>query len=271
MKLGICNEIFQEWDNFGRTCDYAADVGYDGIEIAPFTFAPHVSEITPEMRKRMVDCAKESEIEIIGLHWLLVGPEGLHITCEDAEVRATTTAYLQDLVHLCGEIGGSRMIFGSPKQRNVAEGQPYQEAFENARRVFEPLLPSLEEYGIVFCLEQLSNQETNFCQTAEETVDLIDAINHPNFQLILDVKAMVDEPAGRPDTIKQYQRYLKHFHANDENLKGPGFGDVDFEPIFGALKEIEYDGYVSVEVFDFEMGCVAIAGRSYEHMTKFLG
>jgi sugar phosphate isomerase/epimerase len=270
MKLGVCNEIFQEWDDFERTCDYVADVGYEGIEIAPFTFAPHVKDITKEHRDKIVKCTKENDLDVIGLHWLLVGPEGLHVTCPDDEVRKTTAEYLLDLVHLCGEIGGTRMIFGSPMQRNIEEGQQYQEAFDNSRRVFEHILPACEEYGITFCMEQLSKQETNFCQTAEETVDLIDSINHPNFQLLLDVKAMVDEPAGRADTIKKYKKYLKHFHANDENLKGPGFGDVDFEPIFGALKEIEYDGYVSVEVFDFEVGCVAIAGQSYEYMKRFV-
>jgi len=270
MKLGICNEIFQEWNDFSRTCDYIADVGYDGIEIAPFTFAPRVNDITAEQRKRIMDCTAENNLDVIGLHWLLAGPEGLHITCPDDAVRAATADYLLDVVRFCAEIGGTRMIFGSPKQRSIEEGQDFQDAFDNARRVFESIIPALEENGIVLCMEQLSSKETNFCNTVLETAELIDAINHPNFQLILDVKAMIDEPAGRPDTIRQYSRYMKHFHANDENLQGPGFGDVDFEPIIGALKDINYDGYVSVEVFDFEYGCVAIAGRSFDYMQKML-
>ena len=81
---------------------------------------------------------------------------------------------------------------------------------------------------------------------------------------------MLDEPLGRPDTIKKYAPYLKHYHANDENLKGPGFGPVNFAPILKALKEIDYDGYVSVEVFDFDMGPVGIAARSFEYMQQFV-
>ncbi len=118
--------------------------------------------------------------------------------------------------------------------------------------------------------EQLDATETNFCQTAEQTVALIDAVDHPNFKLILDTKAMIDEPAGRPATIKQYASYLRHYHANDPNLHGPGWGDVDFAPIFEALREIDYDRYVSVEVFNFEPGPVSIAGRSFEYMQKFV-
>ncbi|HIA48481.1 MAG TPA: sugar phosphate isomerase/epimerase [Candidatus Hydrogenedentes bacterium] len=270
MKFGICNEIFQEWNDFARMCDYVKDVGYDGVEIAPFTFAGNVADISAETRKEIVARAKESDVEIIGLHWLLVGPDGMHITADDKSVRDHTVQYLKDLVDCCGELGGTRMIFGSPNQRNIADGQAYEEAFGNARGVFEQILPKLAEYGIVFCMEQLSTEETNFCHTAEQTVELVESIDHPNFQLILDTKAMVDEPLGRAETIKKYAKYLKHYHANDVNLKGPGFGDVDFAPIFEALKEIEFDEYVSVEVFDFKWGCVGIAGQSFEYMQQFV-
>ncbi len=270
MKFGICSEIFEEWGDFTRTCDYVADVGYDGIEIAPFNFGEHVKDIGPETRRGIVRDAESAGVEVIGLHWLLAGPEGLHLTCRDDATRARTAEYLIELAHFCGEIGGTRMIFGSPKQRNLEEGQTHQEGFDNARAVFERVLPALEEHGIVLCMEPLAANETNFCQSAKDTVALIDAVDHPNFQLILDTKAMVDEPLGRPDTIKKYAPHLKHYHANDENLKGPGFGPVNFAPIFGALNEIDYDGYVSVEVFDFDMGAVGIAGRSFEYMQRFV-
>ena len=270
MKLGICNEIFKEWNDFGRACEYSKEAGYDGIEIAPFTFKQYVGEISAAERKTIVDQAKAADIEIIGLHWLLAGTEGLHITTKDAAVRQKTSDYLLELVECCGELGGTRMIFGSPYQRNIEEGQSYQEAFDRAQAVFEPLLPKLEEYGIVFCLEQLSSQETNFFQTAAQTVDMIEALDHPNFQLLLDTKAMIDEPLGRAGTIKKYAKYLKHYHANDANLQGPGFGDVDFAPIFEALKEIDFQDYVSVEVFDFEIGPEAIATQSMEYMAQFV-
>jgi sugar phosphate isomerase/epimerase len=269
IKFGICNEIFQEWNDFGRTCDYVKEVGYDGIEIAPFTFANHINDIPPKTRAEIVARAKESDLEIIGFHWLLNGPEGLHVTTEDRSIRAKTSQYLKDIVECCAEIGGTRLIFGSPHQRNVAEGQTYASAFDNARSVFEQLLPKLEANNIVFCMEQLASNETNFCHTAEQTVDLIKAVSHPNFQLLLDTKAMIDEPLGRAATIKKYARYLRHYHANDENLKGPGFGDTDFAPIFQALHDNHYDQYVSVEVFSFDEGCVTIAEQSYEYMNAF--
>ncbi len=270
MKLGICNEIFQDWNEWQRICDYVADVGYDGIEIAPFTFANDVNEISSETRADIRRIAEEVGLEVIGLHWLLVGPKDVHLTTADRATRERTAQYLVDLTNCCADVGGTRMIFGSPKQRNLEDGTTYQQAFDRAREVFEKVLPVLADRGVTLCMEQLSPAETNFCDTAARTVELIDAIGHPNFQLILDTKAMAQEPLSRADTIRKYAKYLRHYHANDENLKGPGFGAVDFAPIIAALKEIDFQDYVSIEVFDFDMGPTGIAGRSYEYLQRFL-
>jgi len=146
----------------------------------------------------------------------------------------------------------------------------YNQAFGHAREVFEAALPLCEECGVTICMEQLTHQETNFCQTVDETLELIEAINHPNFQLLLDTKAMAFQTEDRPALIRRCAKYLKHYHANDANLNGPGWGEVDFAPIFDALRDIGYDRYVSVEVFKFEPGPEAIARKSLEYMRRFV-
>lgn len=270
MKFGICSEIFKEWNDVGRTIDYVKSVGYDGLEIAPFTLAPYVGDIPAATRADIVKRAAAADLDILGIHWVFVGPEGVYLTHPDPAVRAFTTNYLKDLVNFCGDIGGKVIIFGSPKQRNVMDGVDYDEAFGYAREVFEAALPTCEARGVTICMEPLTHMETNFCQSAAETVKLIDAVGHPNFQLILDTKAMAFEPEGRPALIHKYASYMKHYHANDENLNGPGFGEVDFAPIFDALKEVDFQGYVSVEVFNFEPGPEVIATKSLSYMKQFV-
>jgi sugar phosphate isomerase/epimerase len=71
-----------------------------------------------------------------------------------------------------------------------------------------------------------------------------------------------------PDIIRECRGAFAYVHANDKNLKGPGFGEVDFVPIAAALKEIGYDGMVSVEVFKFDEGPEAIATRSLEYLKR---
>ena len=74
-----------------------------------------------------------------------------------------------------------------------------------------------------------------------------------------EMKAMFSESTPIPELIRQNRSMLVHFHANDPNLQGPGFGDLDFVPILEALGEIDYQGWVSVEVFDYEPGVERLA------------
>ena len=270
MKFGICSEIFKDWNDIARTVNFVRETGYDGLEIAPFTFAPYVTDIDQAMRAEIVKRAAEADLDLLGIHWVFVGPQGVHLTHPDPEVRRFTATYLKDLVNFCGDIGGRVIVFGSPKQRNVEEGVTYDQAFGYAQTIFEEAMPVCEAREVTICIEPLTHMETNFLQSAAEAVTLVDAVCHPNFQLILDTKAMAFEQDDRATLIRRYADKMKHYHANDENLNGPGFGDVDFAPIFSALKEIQYTGYVSVEVFNFDPGPETIARKSLEYMKQFV-
>jgi sugar phosphate isomerase/epimerase len=79
---------------------------------------------------------------------------------------------------------------------------------------------------------------------------------------------MCSEAKPIPQVIRETWPNFAHFHANDQNLKGPGFGEVDYKPIAAALKEVGYQGYVSVEVFSFDEGAEAIATRSLEYLKR---
>ncbi len=270
MKFGICSEIFQDWNDIDRTTSFVKEVGYDGLEVAPFTFAPYVTEISASTRTQIVKSAAAAGLDILGIHWILIGPEGLHLTSPDKPTRDRTAQYLRDLAHFCGDIGGRVMIFGSPKQRNVMDGVTVGQAIDHAVEVFESALPVCEERGVTLCMEPLSTNETNFCHTAAQTVSLIERIGHPNFRLLLDTKAMTDEEDSRASVIQKCAGHLAHYHANDANLEGPGFGEVDFAPIFSALKDCGYNDYVSVEVFKFDPGPERIARESLDYMRQFV-
>lgn len=269
MKIGICNEIFQNWE-IEEIFEFIKKLGYNGLEIAPFTLGNSVDEIEEEKIKKIKDCSKKYDIEIIGTHWLLVKPEGLSISSEDENIRKKTSEYLRKLVDFTYNIGGKIMVFGSPKQRMVNERQNY----EQVKKYFiEAILPPLEiaqKRNVYICIEPLAKKETNFINTASQAIEIIKEVKHPNLKLHLDVKAMCDEGKPIPEIIKSSAEYLYHFHVNDENLLGPGFGEVDYKPIIEALKEIGYNEYLSVEVFDFSPGAKVIAEKSIEYLKKFL-
>ena len=269
MKFGICNETYQGWD-FARTCEDAAKCGYDGIEIAPFTLAEDPGQLTEDAAAGFGRTARDAGLEVIGLHWLLLKPPGLHLTTPDDSVRQKTIAFALHLARLCAAMGGKIMVWGSPKQRSVAEDQPYEDAFRRGADAVREICEVAGPLGVTIAMEPLTVAETNFLTTAAETVRFIQQVSHPSCKLHLDVKAMSSETRSIPQIIADSREYLVHFHANDPNLRGPGFGEVDFIPIFAALKRIDYSGYVSVEVFDYRPDPQTIGRQSLQYMRKCL-
>lgn len=88
--------------------EYCANLGYDAIEIAPFTLAKLTGDFTPAERSKLREMAARYGLEICGLHWLLARTEGFHLNHSDPTVRQRTSAYLCDLVDCCADLGGKR-------------------------------------------------------------------------------------------------------------------------------------------------------------------
>ena len=174
-------------------------------------------------------------------------------------------------MEFCGDLGGTRIIVGSPKQRNVLDGVAPEQAWAWATDVFREAVRRAEDRGVVICFEPLAPAETNFVNTAAEGIRFAQQFASPAMSIILDVKAMCSEEKPIGQIIRESAGNFAYFHANDRNLKGPGFGDVDFVPIAAALREASYDGVVSVEVFKFEEGPEAIATQSLAYLRRAFG
>lgn len=270
MKFAICNEIFQGW-KIEDACTFAARVGYDAIEIAPFTLANQVTDLTSADRVRVRDAATRAGIAISGIHWVLAKTEGLHLTAPEPGVRLRTADYFVALVDFCADLGGRVIVVGSPKQRNLAEGVSIEQGWAWATEVFRDAVKQAEARGVTICLEPLAPAETNFINTAADAMRFVRQFKTPAFKIILDVKAMCSEAKPIPQIIREAWPHFGYFHANDRNLKGPGFGDVDFVPIAAALRGVGYDGTVSVEVFNFDEGPEVIATKSLEYLRRVFG
>ena len=263
MKFAFCNEMFQDVPlrEIFRT---AAEIGYDGVEIAPFTVAPSVNQVSPDARKAIRDDAAEFGLEITGLHWLLLSPEGLYLNHPDDGIRYCTRLYLCDLIKFCGDIGGRVMVAGSPKQRDVLPDQTWEATWERTRQAYMDCMPAAEENGVTICLEPLDSAQTNFINTPAEAARMVQEIDHPNFRMIIDVRATLCQGLDVTTAIHEHKDHMAYFHFNDASGNGPGFGNTDFAPILQALRDTGYKGYGSVEVFDYSHGAEHIARKSLE-------
>ena len=270
IRLGICNELFEGWD-FAEACRTVKRLGYDGLEIAPFTLAPRITDVTPSRRLELKGILEDAGLATIGLHWLLAKTEGFYLTTPDAATRRKTGDYLIALAEATRDLGGTLMVLGSPKQRDLLPGVTLDQANDYAAEVFERIMPAVTSSGVDLCLEPLAPSETNFLNTCDQAEALIARVGHPNLKLHMDVKAQSGE-SGRavPELISRHASTAGHFHAQDTNLKGPGMGSVDFGPILKALVASGYDRWVSVEVFDFTPGAEETASRSIACLKREL-
>jgi sugar phosphate isomerase/epimerase len=267
MKYAICNETFEGWDH-ERVCRFVAETGYTGLELAPFTLAPLITDVGVDRRRQVRQQAEAEGISIIGLHWLLALTDGFMLTSPDAVVRQRTADYLAELARACRDFGGEILVLGSPMQRKIPPSHTRDQAEDFAVDTIQRMVKELEKCGVFLCLEPLAPTEADFLQTAAEGLKMRDRIGHPRVQLHLDVKAMSSEAEPVPAVIRKYHTAMKHFHANDANRRGPGFGKTDFVPIFQALKDVKYDGWVSVEVFDYSPDPETIARESIRYMKE---
>jgi sugar phosphate isomerase/epimerase len=275
MKLAVCNEMFGNRAVAADTFSTIRKLGYTGVEIAPFTLLPDeepfdVRNVPAERIVRVRDQAATAGLEVVGLHWLLAKTEGLHVTSPDPTVRRHTGEYLRALAELCADLGGKVLVLGSPQQRNLLPGVSYEDAEAYATEVLHLAMSTCARYDVTIALEPLGPAEGDFLLDAEAGIRLVKLVGSPHCGLQLDAKAMASQRRPIPEIIRTSAKWLIHFHANDPNLLGPGMGELDFAPILAALKEINYDGWISVEPLRYEPSPVEVAQRSIEYLQKLL-
>jgi sugar phosphate isomerase/epimerase len=165
MKLAICSEVFRT--PIDATIRQAAEIGFDGIEIAPFNVAADVTEVAAARRQELARLCGTCGIEVVGLHWLLVSPEGLHLASPDAAVRERTWRYLADLVRFCADLGGKLLVLGSPRQRSIAAGVDPAEAWKWAADGLREAAKVAAACRVKILIEPLTPKETNFINTVD--------------------------------------------------------------------------------------------------------
>ncbi len=271
MKLATCNEPWKGSASIEETFRIAAGLGYEGVEIAPFTLCDHVDEVSPARRREIAEAAAESGVQIVGLHWLFVSPPGLHLTTPDEAVRRRTADYLRSLTDFCADLGGQVMVLGSPRQRNIEPPTTRAEAWQRARDVLASCADTLEARGVTLCIEALAPAETNFIQTLDESTALADEIGRPGIDVMIDVKAMSSMPDGVLGTIRRFGARARHFHANQPTGRGVGMpledgrpDPIDWPAVLKALKESGFSGWVSTEPFDYRPDPTTVAKTAIE-------
>jgi D-psicose/D-tagatose/L-ribulose 3-epimerase len=264
MRIALCNEVLGSM-TLERQCEYAAALGYDGLEIAPFTLSTSPEKISTADAAKIRATVEASGLVVTGLHWLLVKPDGLSLTDPDAVVRARTLEVMMHLIGLCAELGGAVLVHGSPKQRQIAPGETHGVALARLQDALAQVALAAARVGVVYCIEPLSPRETALVNTIAEAAELVRSIDHPNLRTMIDCSAAgLTETDSIPSLIERWlpTGLIAHVQVNDPNRRGPGQGDMKFAPILAALKRQNYAGTIAVEPFDYSPDGPGVAAFS---------
>jgi D-psicose/D-tagatose/L-ribulose 3-epimerase len=272
MRLSLCNEVLSPLP-FAAQCALAAELGYDGLEIAPFTLSDDPLSLTAAERQVIRRAVEEAGLAVTGLHWLLVTPKGLSITETDPAVRRRTRDMMQGLCDLCADLGGRYLVHGSPAQRQLPE-RDIHAAKGYALEAFRYAARAAEKAGVIYCIEPLSRRETNFINTVAEAIGVVEGIGSNSFRTMIDCSAAgLAEEESVAELIARWMPsgLISHIQVNDPNRKGPGQGEMDFVPIIAALKKHGYDGDIGVEPFVYEPDGPGVAAHSIRYLRNLLG
>ena len=271
MRIVLCNEVVRELP-FERQCALVAALGYDGVEIAPFTLSDEPHRLDPGTRAMLRRSLTDHGLVVTSFHWLLLRPDGLSVTSPDPSVRARTVEVMDGLAHLCAELGGKLLVHGSPAQRRLEPGGE-KDGINWATECFHAAARSAERAGVLWCVEPLAPPEANFITTVAEAARLVDTINSPAFRTMLDTAAA---GAGEEETVVELlDRWLPtgklaHVHLNDRNRRGPGEGADRFAPVLAALRRHDYAGDVAVEPFIYHPDGPTVAARAIGYLRGIL-
>ena len=271
MRISLCNEVIAQVE-FARQCAFAAALGYDGLEIAPFTLSDDPTRLTAARVAELRRAAADAGIAITGLHYLIRAPAGLSITSADPAQRQRSVGVMRRLCGLCAELGGSILVHGSPEQR-VLDRADEENGRKRGIEYFAAAADAAADARVTYCIEPLARNLTRFVNTVAEAAAIVHAIGKPALRTMIDCSAAGQAESEPVDTL--VRRWLPsgliaHMHFNDPNRRGPGEGELAFAPILLALRAGDYKGNAAIEPFVYQPDGPTCAARGIGYIRGIL-
>jgi D-psicose/D-tagatose/L-ribulose 3-epimerase len=267
-RHSICNEVFEGW-SFADAAKAIRKAGYQGIEISPFTLSSDPASISAAQRRQYRGIIESEGLVFAGLHWLLVSPKGLHVTTPDQALRERSWEYIRHLIDLCADLGPNGvMVLGSPNQRNSTGGLTPAEAMRNFVEGIASVAQHAAVRGVRLLPEALPKAQSDIMQTMDEAYRVVHEIASPAVRMMFDFHNAVDEKEPHAVLVDRYFELIQHVHINEMDGRHPSTGKYDFKPVLAVLKKRQFQGWISLEVFDFKLGAQTIANESLRYLES---
>lgn len=265
MRRAICNELFGELD-FSESLRIIRETGFPGVEIAPHTlygnFRGNIQKTTSLIRSQL----DGEGVDFAGLHWLLVGPPDLHVCSPDEATRTKSWDHIRRLSDIGGELGGGPMTLGSPAQRSSLG--PMETTMEYFKDGLSAVADYIEGTGCSLLVETLPAEFTDVVNTLDEARAVIDEVGKAGVGGMFDFHNTDDETEPWDELILGHRNYISHVHLNDAGGTAPTLLTDDYIEAFRALAEIEYEKWISLEIFSVPEDPAAVLKQVADFLTE---
>jgi sugar phosphate isomerase/epimerase len=222
----------------------AAQLGFSAVELS-------LRDSDSLDREKITHLLKENNLKV---STIATGQsyykDGFSLCAKETEKRRKVIQRLKGHIRFASQldaqviIGGVRGTFEGISWRHPVPDKLYQAALDSIKESLEYAC----RYGVILTLEPINRYETNFINTTEEVLELIEKLKAENFKILLDTFHMnIDEP-NLGEAILKTGNHLSCIHFADSNRFTPGMGHIDFEEVYRSLKKINYRGYICAEV-----------------------
>jgi sugar phosphate isomerase/epimerase len=253
---------FVFWDDLAASCRAAAELGFDAIEVFP----PSAEAIDPEQLGQLLGRYNLNLAAVgTGAGWVR---QRLTLTNADAGHRERAIEFVRQIIDLAGPFGASAII-GSMQGR-WTEQVDRTRAMDHLRRGLEQLGRAARTYEVPLIYEPLNRYETNLCNTLAAGVELIERMDRELVVLLADLFHMNIEEQDLAAAIRAAGPHIGHVHFVDSNRQAAGAGHLEFGAVAGALRAIDYRGYLSAEALPLP-DCTTAARLTIQAFRRYVG
>jgi 5-keto-L-gluconate epimerase len=231
---------FVVWRGIEESVAKAADLGFDGVELALKT----ADQVDPDRFERLLE-SSGLQCPCISTGQVFAAL-GLCFTTKDAEKRREVIAVFRDLIDLASRFGA--MVNVGRSRGFVEPGEPREDAEGRFVEVARELAAYAAPKGVTLILEPVNRYEINFVNSVAEGAELMKKVGAANAALMPDLFHMNIEDRSLGGELERYAEHVAYVHFADSNRLAPGQGHTDFQAVFDSLKSMAYDGWISVEI-----------------------
>lgn len=230
--------------SFEKSAELVSGAGYPAIEI-PAVLQANPDKLTQNDIKAIRMILERNNLEVSAL--CLMYPKDFCHASPFESKRSRSLEYTKKLIDLASQIGAGMLVWGSGYARNIPAGISREVGMRWLLQLLEQSARYAMERHVTIAIEPLNRYESTVINTVHDSIETVLRVCSPALTVVCDTFHMNIEEASLRDPIIEAGRLLGHLHVSDSNRAIPGKGHLNFGEVFDALRNVRYDGYVTVE------------------------